>query len=104
MTEICLTVLTLVVCGSALWFGLTDLKRISRGKKITTLCPQVKELSGKTKSELLKALGLPRSVETYSGGRSLARWRISDPTNPSSVAVLFDENDEFIGMSSEVCN
>lgn len=54
-------------------------------------------IAGKTLDEIVKACGQPNSVSAMGDGKTLRQWQ----STGYHIALLFDENDVCLGVSSE---
>lgn len=58
-------------------------------------------LPGKTRTEIIDAVGPPQSVSAVGDGKTLIQWQMINQAGGYHVALMFDENDLCEGVTHE---
>ena len=59
------------------------------------------DLSGRSRAEIISAVGAPQSVSAVGGGKTLLQWQMVNQAGGYHIALLFDENDRCEGVTHE---
>jgi hypothetical protein len=59
------------------------------------------DLPGKSRTEIINAVGPPQSVSALGDGKTLLQWQMINQAGGYHVALMFDENDLCEGVTHE---
>ncbi len=88
----------LPVVGGILWWIITSAAVKTPGALLQNNFASLGVLKGKTLQEIEKVCGKPNAISSLGNGQILRQWQATG----YNIALLFDENDICLGISSEI--
>ena len=84
--------------GGIIWWFITKAVVKAPGNLLQQNFVRLGTLKGKTLNEITTACGKPSAVSAMGNGQTLYQWQATG----YHIALLFDENDICLGVSSEI--
>ena len=88
----------LPVVGGLIWYAITSFAVKAPGQGLHKKFADLGVLQGKSLEEIKAAVGNPSAVSAMGDGTTLYQWQATS----YHIALLFDENDICLGVTSEV--
>lgn len=93
-----LAVWVVPIIGGLIWYAITNAAVKAPGVSLNQKFVSLGTLSGKTLDEIVAVAGQPSAVSAMGDGRILRQWQATS----YHIALLFDENEVCLGVSSEI--
>lgn len=101
MEELFFIVIAVLGGISAILYYVADMLKISGTSSLIKNFGSLGNMTGKSKAEIISVVGRPQSISSMGNGQTLLQWQQTSSANAYHIAILFDENDIFAGISSE---
>ncbi len=88
----------LATIGGIIWYLITTMVVRAPGAVLNKKFVSLGTLSGKSYDEIAYVVGQPNAVSSVGNGQVLRQWQATG----YHIALVFDENDICLGISSEV--
>ena len=86
------------IIGGLIWYLLTQEAVKAPGKSLNQKFASLGTLQGKTFKEIEEVVGAPSAISAMGNGNVLRQWQATS----YHIALLFDENDVCLGITSEI--
>ena len=93
-----LAIWVLPIIGGLIWYAITNAAVKAPGASLNQKFVSLGTLAGKTLNEIVAVAGQPSAVSAVGDGKILRQWQATS----YHIALLFDENDICLGVSSEI--
>lgn len=86
------------IIGGLIWFAISSAAVKAPGAALNQKFVSLGTLSGKSFNEIASVVGQPSAVSAMGNGQILRQWQATS----YHIALIFDENDICLGVSSEI--
>jgi len=93
-----LLIWVLPMIGGLIWYAITSTAVKAPGVSLNKKFVSLGTLSGKTLEEIVAVAGQPSAVSAIGNGNILRQWQATS----YHIALIFDQNDICLGVSSEI--
>ena len=83
--------------GGIIFYALISVGVRAPGQRLAKKFVSLGDMKGKTFEEIKQVVGLPQSVSYMGDGTILRQWMATG----YHICILFDKNDNFLGIESE---
>lgn len=91
-------ILALTTLGGIVFYAITQASVRASGVSLSQKFVSLGDLRGKTLDEIVSVVGEPNSTTALGNGQSLVQWQATGYL----IALLFDENNICLGISSNI--
>lgn len=82
----------------------TIIGAVTAGSKVSSLqrsFASMGDMTGKTKADVIRQVGPPQTISALPEGGSLLQWQIINQAGGYHIAIAFDADEKFIGITHE---
>lgn len=91
-------IIVLMIVGGSVLYVIQDLIVKAPGSSLNKKFASLGHLPGKTLEEIIAVVGNPFAISAVGDGQVLRQWQATG----YHIALLFDENDICLGITSEI--